>query len=188
MDLTRRQTVTVLAGISACGLSGCMDDISGSNSSGNPEYDYVEDRPVYISENINLQFPSEINRASVMSDADMIVLSPDTPANAEQIVNWIKNQKAVSVIGDGNKVRETWATWRESEPYREFESEGRGGSTQVPAKMLRARWKNGSIAARYTASLNRDPNSGRLIEVIERAFRSMDEDGSLPSDAADESE
>ena len=76
MNLTRRQTVTVLAGLSACGLSGCMSYISGSNSRGNPEYDYVEDRPVYISENINLQFPSEINRASVMSDADMIVLSP----------------------------------------------------------------------------------------------------------------
>jgi len=188
MDLTRRRTVTALAGLSACGLSGCMNDIPASNSRENPEYDYAEDRPVYISESINLPFPSEINRASSISDADMIVLSPDTQTNAEQIVNWIKNQKAVSVIGDGDKVRETWATWRESEPYREFESEGRGGSTQVPAKMLRAKWKNGDIAAGYTATLNRDPNSSSLIETIEDTFQFMDEDGSLPSDAAGESE
>lgn len=189
MYITRRQTLTFLAGLTTCGLSGCINNISGSNSGGNPEYDYAEERSVYISENINLQFPTEINRVSDVDDADMIVLWPGTQTNVGQIVSWMRDQKAVSVFGDGDEVHETWAVWRDSDVYRELESEARAESTQAPSdsKMLAAEWKKESIVAGFNSTWGSRPDGRELIEHIDHAFQLMDEDGSLPSDAAGES-
>lgn len=184
MDITRRQKLTFLTSVSICGLSGCVNNIPGLNPGGNPEYDYARERPIYISEGIDLQFPDGINKATSVDDADMIVLSTETDTSADNVVSWMRGQKAVSVFGDGDDVKETWDVWRESDAYREIEGEARAGSTQASAdsKMLAARWKKQSIVAASTSTWGSDPGGGELIEHIDYAFQLMDEDGSLPSD------
>jgi hypothetical protein len=187
MDMTRRRAVAVLAGLSTCGLSGCLNTSSGSASGRNPEYGYINQRPVYISENINLQFPPEMNRVSDTGDADVIVLSPDTRASVAQIVNWLKTQKAVSVFGEANKAVETWTVWRESDLYQELESKGRDGRTQVPAdsKEIISRWKTETTVASHVSTLDSNPDGNKIAERIDFTFQLMDEDGGLSSDAAE---
>lgn len=183
MDITRRQKLSFLASLSVCGLSGCALNIPDSNAGGNPTYDYPKDRPIYISENIHLQFPDDVKNVHSPDNADMIVLSPDTEKNAEQVVSWMRDQKGVSVFGDGDEVHGTWDVWRETDTYQEIEGEARAGSTRESAdsKMFAAQWKSESIVASHTSTW--DNLDGRdLIVSIDYAFQEMDEDGALPSD------
>lgn len=187
MDVTRRQTVAVLTGLSTCGLSGCINGFPGSGSGGTPEYDYIDNQPVYISENIDLEFPPQMNRVTDTGDADAIVLSSDTQASVEQIVSWLRTQKVVSVFGEGNKVLETWAVWQESELYQELESKARDGRIRAPdnSKELNSKWKIEDAVAGHVSTLDSNPDGNTVAEKIDLTFQLRDEGGNLPSDAAE---
>jgi|APHM01.1.fsa_nt_gi hypothetical protein len=182
MDITRRRTVVALAGLSTCGLSGCLSGLTGSD--GNIEYDYIDNRPVYISENIDLEFPPQMNRVTDTGDADAVVLSPDTQASIEQIVDWLRAQKAVSVSGNANRTFETWNVWEDTDLYQEVHQSRGRAETPPPDNSTRVhvKWKKGDIVASFSSDLDSNPDGNKIVELIDMALESMDEDGSLPSD------
>ena len=176
MCVSRRKTLALLSSLSAGGLAGCIRPGNLLSDDDELEYSYLRERPVYVSEAIELQLPENVPNVTAPDAADLVVLSSDTEKGAEQIVGWLADWRGVAVFGPPEEVKRTWSAWMETDAYGELAGSMRTESSYSEPAILQARWYDGSIVADYTRAWDDEPDNDATIEGVDSTFEAMERD------------
>jgi len=157
-------------------LAGCIRPGNLFSGDDEVEYSHLRERPVYISEAIELQLPEDVQTVPAPDAADLVVLSPATERDAEQIVGWLTDWRGVAVFGPPDDVKGTWSAWMETDAYEELAGSMRTESSYSEPAILQARWYDGSIVADYTRAWGDEPDNDATIEGVDSTFEAMERD------------
>lgn len=139
---TRRSRRDFLAGASAAlvgAVAGCSALVSdGPNGPRDDrEYGRLQVTAVYVADGVDLSMPDEVETVTGPSNADLLVLPGGTDARAEQVVDWLADDRTLALLGDG--AESTWLSWARSDTYRDtFDGGGYGDSDPDPQLLVAA--------------------------------------------------
>lgn len=166
--LTRRQ-VLVTSGTAVAGaLAGC----SSLNEEETPEeYEHLQQRPVYVDEDVELSIPDTVQRVDAPGDADLIVI-PDTPdIEVSQAVEWLEEKRAIALLG--GEAQSTWLSWVESDAFEEaFDPQAFGEGDPEPQLLIA--WDDGSLITQQQYNWVSDPSDNEMLTALNKTLGDID--------------
>lgn len=132
---TRRRVLAGAAATSIAALAGCTN-LPGE-ATDEPSYERLPTTPVYLADGVDLTLPDEVETVDGPANADLLVLPDDTDVSADRAVEWLADERAVALLGDG--AQDTWLDWTEDDAYiSAFGDQGRAEANPAPQLLVGA--------------------------------------------------
>jgi len=153
-------------------LGGC------SALSGNPSdaedltFERLDVRAVYVADGVGISMPAEIETIDNPHNADVLLLPGDTDIDAEQVVEWLADDRVVALLGDTAEV--TWLSWARSEAFEDtFANQGYGDAEPDPSLVVGA--KIGVYVRTYRHSWADGPRDRDVLRALDESLVESEE-------------
>lgn len=161
--MTRRRTLLAGGAALAVGLAGC----TARTTDGTPAelaFERLDLTAVYVHADVDLAVPDDVPTVSAKTNADLLVLPGDSNADAEQVVEWLADERVLALLGD--TAEGTWLAWARSEAFDEH-FERRGSSDAEPDPDLLVAAAVGLDVPTYRHTWSDSPSDRDVLRALD---------------------
>lgn len=169
--VTRRRALLAGGAALAVGLAGCTvltDDRTPADQS----FERLHLTAVYVHEDVDLAVPDDVPTVRAMTNADLLVLPGDSDADAEQVVEWLADERVLALLGDA--AEGTWLAWARSEAFDEH-FERRGSSDAEPDPDLLVAAAVGLDVPTYRHSWSDGPRDRDVLRALDEILIDLEQ-------------
>lgn len=170
-----RRCLLVGAGAALLGATaGCANVTGrwvGSEDGEDRELRRLDETTTYRADGVNLTLPETAPVAGTVAEAELVLLSGDTDAEAERVVDWLAGGKRLALVGTESEP--TWIEWARSDTFTDaFDNEGYGDGSPDP-QLLAAHAIEGFVH-RYNHTWANGPDEQQLVWALDEILVEMD--------------
>lgn len=148
-------------------LAGCSALSERSSDAGAPTFERLDVEAVYVADEVEISMPAEIETVDSTYNANVLVLPDETDVDAGQVVEWLADDRVVSLFGDEAEV--TWLSWARSEPFEDtFANEGYSDAEPDPSLVVGAR--TGLYVETYRHAWTDDPRERDVLRALDETL------------------
>jgi hypothetical protein len=145
-----------------------MDTNSTSSS---PEYDQLQNTPVYVADDVGLRLPENATRVDAPEHAELLILHGNLAVTAQQVVMWLTEGRIIALLGD--RAEDSWVEVEQSESYREaFDSEGSGDAEPNPHLLIAVAMENHTTT--YRKTWGDHPDNDDLLTALDETMADIE--------------
>lgn len=165
---TRRRVLGFVGTVSIPALAGCETLVEGESATpSEPDYDNLEDRSVFVAEDVDVEIPSAVPTVADRSEADLFLLTAEPDVDPATAIGWLDDGLVVALLGDG--AQETWFDWRQTEAYGDaFGRSGRAESDPPPDLLVLVPDRDGVTGHNYSWASGYDDHD--VLEALDDAL------------------
>jgi predicted amidohydrolase len=130
---SRRRCLAALGGGLAGALAGCAGVVPTEDTD-ELAFERLQRTAVYVGAGVELAFPEEVQTVRATENADLLVLRGDNETDAEQVVEWLTDDRKVALLGEA--AEPTWLDWASSDPYQDAFGRGLGDADRDPQLLV----------------------------------------------------
>lgn len=135
MQKLTRRGVLQAGGVVALGAVAGCSALLGTDPPEDQTYEQLHRTALYVDDGVDLSVPDDVPTVRATTNADLVVLPAETDVEPEQAVDWLADERAVAVLGDG--AEGTWLEWARSDAYGDaFGRDGRSDAEPDPTLVV----------------------------------------------------
>ncbi|WP_242695422.1 hypothetical protein [Halomontanus rarus] len=167
--LTRRGVLATSGTAVTGALAGCSA-LSGEEETPE-EYEHLQQRPVYVDEDVELSIPDTVQIVDVPGDADLIVIQDTPDIEVSKAVEWLEEKRAIALLG--GEAQSTWLSWVQSDAYEEaFDPQGFAEGDPEPQLLIA--WDTGPLVTTQQYNWGTGPSDSDVLTALNKTLRDID--------------
>lgn len=154
-------------------LAGCSAITTNAADPEDLTYERLDVTAVYVADDVELPMPSEVETVEATHNADLLLLPDETEADADQVVEWLSDDRVLAILGDSSEA--TWLSWARSDAFRDaFKNEGYGDSEPDPSLVVGA--KIGLYVKTYRRSWSDGPRNRDVLRALDESLIAIEDE------------
>lgn len=130
-------------------------------------FEQLDVTAVYVADGVTVAVPPEVSTVDNANNADLLLLPDETSADADQVVEWLADDRVLAILGDRSEA--AWLSWARSDAFRDtFETEGFGDSGPDPSLVVGA--TIGLYVKTYRRSWSEGPRNRDILRALDETL------------------
>lgn len=152
-------------------FAGCSALQTDSADADDLSFERLHVTAVYVADGVELSTPGVVETVDNPHNADLLVLPDDTDADAEQVVEWLADDRVLALLGDESEA--TWLSWARSDAFSDaFENEGYSDSEPDPSLLIGS--KIGLYVKTYRRSWADGPRNRDVLRALDETLAAIE--------------
>jgi hypothetical protein len=164
---TRRNALRVTGIALFSSFAGCSVLSMDSSDSEGLSFKRLDVTAVYVTDEVELSMPAEVQTVDNTHNADLLVLPGDTNADAQKAVKWLADDRVIALLGDNSEP--TWLSWARSDAFRDaFQNRGYGDGEPDPSLVVAA--KIDQLVSTYRYTWGDGPSDSDVLRALDESL------------------
>lgn len=148
-------------------LAGCSAFTTNRSNSKDVTIERLSVTAVYVADEVDISLPPEVPTVDNAHNADLLILPDDTNVDADQVVEWLADDRVLAIPGDRSEA--TWLSWARSDAFRDaFNNEGYGESEPDPSLVVGAKIE--LVVKTYRYSWGDGPTNRDVLRALDESL------------------